>query len=73
MSDTNDMIFSMNELIAIYTALESQIDECQEFLSDINLAIADKVRINHAMQYSKSAIERLNTIFKENGVNPYNN
>ena len=73
MCDTNDMIFSMNELIAIYTALESQIDECQEFLSDINLAISDKVRINQAMQYSKSAIERLNTIFKENGVNPYNN
>lgn len=73
MQNTNNMIFSINELIAIYTALNSQIDDCNEFLSDPNLSIGEKVQINHALQYSESAINRLNAIFKEQGVSPIQN
>ena len=32
MSDAEKMIFSANELIAISTALQAQIEDCQEYL-----------------------------------------
>lgn len=70
MSTVNQMVFTSNELIAISTALESQIEDCQEFLKVPNLTIAQKVQINQVIQHSKSAAKRLDAIFKENGINP---
>lgn len=70
MSDTEKMIFSANELIAISTALQAQIEDCQEYLKDPKLTFADKAQLNQVIQYSKSAAARLDTIFKENGINP---
>lgn len=73
MSDTGNMIFSMNELVAISTALESQIEDCQEFLADPNLTLDANVQLNQVIQHSKSAAARLDAIFKENGVDPRKN
>lgn len=70
MSDTGKMTFSANELIAISTALQAQIEDCQEYLKDPKLTFADKAQFNQVIQYSKSAAARLDTIFKENGINP---
>lgn len=69
----SDMTFTMNELLAISTALDAQIEDCQEFLSNPNLALGEKVQLNKVIQYSKSASARLDSIFKENDVNPNKN
>ncbi len=73
MSDTENITFSMNELVAISTALESQIEECQEYLTNPNLALDSKIQLNQVIQHSKSAAARLDAIFKKNGFNPYKN
>lgn len=73
MSDTGEMIFSINELVTISTALQSQIEDCLEYLTDSDLTIADKVRLSNVIQYSKSASARINTIFKELDFNPEKN
>lgn len=73
MSDTGEMIFSINELVAISTALQSQIEDCLEYLTDSNLTIADKAQLSNVIQYSKSASARINTIFKELNFNPEKN
>lgn len=73
MIDTGDIIFSMNELVAISNALESQIEDCQEYLTDPNLTLDARMKLNQVIQYSKSAAARLDTIFKENDKNPHEN
>ena len=70
MSTVNQMVFTSNELIAISTALESQIEDCQEFLTAPDLTIAQKVQINQVIQHSKSAAKQLDAIFKDSGINP---
>lgn len=70
MSDTGKMIFSVNELIAISTALQAQIEDCQEYLKSPELTFADKAQLSQVIQHSESAIARLDSIFKENGINP---
>lgn len=73
MPDIGNMVFSVNELVAISTALESQIEDCQEFLSDPTLTLDAKAQLNQVIQHSKSAAARLDAIFKENGVDPRKN
>lgn len=70
MADIENVIFSVNELVAISTALQAQIEDCQEFLSDPKLTIADKAQLNQVIQHSRSAVARLDVIFKENGITP---
>ena len=69
MADTNDMIFSMNELVAIYNALESQIEDCQNFLTSPVFTIPERKQINQVVNHSKSALARLDIIFKEKNYN----
>lgn len=73
MSNSENMIFSMNELVAISTALESQIEDCQEYLADPNLAPDAKMQLVQVIQHSKSAAARLDAIFKSNNFNPHKN
>lgn len=73
MADTNDMIFSMNELVAIYNALESQIEDCQNFLTSPEFTIPERKQINQVVNHSKSALARLDIIFKEKNYNPHKN
>ena len=68
-----DIIFTMNELVAISSALESQIEDCQKFLSDLNLSSEEKKQVTKSLEYSKSAASRLDLIFKENNFNPKKN
>lgn len=70
MSDTENMTFSINELLVISTALEAQIEDCQEFLTSPNITLDEKVQLNQVIQHSKSAASRLDAIFKENDINP---
>lgn len=73
MADTNNMIFSMNELVAIYNALESQIENCQSFLTSPEFTIPERKQINQVINHSKSALARLDVIFKEKNYNPHKN
>ena len=71
MSDTKDMIFSANELVAISIALESQIEDCEKYLSDPSFTIAEKNNINQVMQHSKSAAARLDKILEKNNIKSF--
>ena len=73
MSESGDMVFSVNGLVAISCALESQIEECEDYLTDPTLTLDVKVHLNQLIQHSKSATARLNSIFKEIGINPRKN
>lgn len=73
MTNENQMIFEVNELIAIHTALQTQIEDCEDFLKDKSLHKNAKLQIAKSLEYSKSALSRLNTIFAENGINPSKN
>lgn len=70
MADENQMIFEVNELIAIYSALQAQIEDCEDFMKDKSLHKNAKNQIAKTLEYSKSALARLNTIFTENNINP---
>ncbi len=73
MKDTSETTFSINELIVVHSALEAQIDDCEDFLSDATLSIQQKDKIAQTLQYSKSALQRLNAIFTAQNINPYTN
>ena len=71
MSETGQMTFTMNELMVISSALEAQIDDCQEFLTVPNLSIEEKVKLNQVIQHSKSAAARLDAILEEININDF--
>ena len=73
MSNTGKMTFSSNELVAIHSALEAQLEDVKKLLADHDLTIDERVQLSKVIQYSSSAIERLNIIFKENNINPNRN
>ena len=73
MSEIKNMTFSMNELVAIYSSLESQIEDCEEYLANPDFPLNLKTQINDTLRYSKSARSRLDNIFKEHHFNPYKN
>lgn len=68
MGNTNDTVFTVNELIAMSAALENQIEDCQDLLSDPSLALVAKTKIQQTLRYSNPALSRLNAIFRENNV-----
>lgn len=70
MFDENQMTFEVNELIAIHSALQSQIEDCEDFMKDKSLHKNAKNQIAKTLAYSKSALVRLNTIFAENNITP---
>ena len=65
--------FELNELIAIYNALETQIDDCKDYLKTMNLSLPEKIKIQQAINFSQSAYDKLNVIFTENDIKPYEN
>ena len=67
---TKNSEFMMNELAAIYTALESQIEDCESFLSDSSVPLSEKRSVMDSLKYSKSALQKLDAIFSENSCNP---
>lgn len=62
--------FLMNELAAIYTALESQIEDCESFLSDSSIPLTEKRAVMDSLKYSKSALKKLDAFFSENSHSP---
>ncbi len=68
MSDTGETMFQVNELIAIHSALQTQIEDCEEYLKDSSISIDNKPQIAESLKYSKSALARLHTIFSELGI-----
>lgn len=70
MNNEGQMIFEVNELVAIHAALQSQIEDCEDFLSDKTLHKSAKLQISQSLKYSKSALSRLEAIFAENNINP---
>lgn len=44
MSSTKNATFTMNELVAISAALDSQIEYCQDFLSDPDFSMDEKAQ-----------------------------
>ena len=70
MSDTGQKMFEVNELIAIHSALQSQIEECEDFLNDPSIRMDYKPQLAKSLKYSKSALTRLDSIFSELGINP---
>lgn len=70
MSDIGETMFPVNELIVIHSALQTQIEDCQEYLMDSSISINTKPQIAESLKYSKSALDRLNTIFSELGIDP---
>lgn len=67
---TKNSEFLMNELAAIYTALESQVEDCESFLSDSSIPLSEKRSVMDSLKYSKSALQKLDAIFSENSCNP---
>ena len=70
---TSSTTFTMNELSAIHCALIAQVEECEEFLSEPELPMEHRVQLTTIIKHSKSALSRLDIIFKENGFNPEKN
>lgn len=73
MPKTGNMLFSLHELLAIHLALKIQIDYCDEALNDPALSSMDKAQFRKALHNSTSAIAKIETIFKENKIDIYNN
>lgn len=67
---TKNSEFLMNELSAIYTALESQIEDCEFFLSDSSIPLSEKRAVMDSLKYSKSALKKLDAIFSANPLSP---
>lgn len=70
MSDTGHKMFTVNELIAIHSALQSQVENCEDFLNDPSIRIDYKPQLAKSLKYSKSALDRLKSIFAELGIDP---
>lgn len=70
MSSTKNATFTMNELVAISAALDSQIEDCQDFLSDPDFSMDEKASIAQTLHHSKTAALKLETIFRDNHFNP---
>jgi hypothetical protein len=70
MSRSEDLIFSAQELVAISVALQNQIEDCLDYLSNPGLTIAEKTKLNQAVQVSRSAASRLDKILKSNNIDP---
>ena len=60
---TKNSEFLMNELAAIYTALESQIEDCESFLSDSSVSLPEKRSVMDSLKYSKSALKKNSMLF----------
>ena len=73
MRNTGKMIFSINELVAIYSALESQIETCHDLLDNYDVELDETVQLAKVIQHSETALITLNEIFKENNINPHKN
>lgn len=73
MADKNSTVFTMNELVAIHAALESQIKDCEKYLTDSSLTIDAKLQLMQTLTHSKSALSRLDIIFDSHGYCPTNN
>ncbi len=67
---TKNSEFLMNELAAIYTALESQIEDCESFLSDSSVSLSEKRSVMDSLKYSKSALQKLDAIFSADSLSP---
>lgn len=64
------MLFSTDELKAIHSALELQIDYCNEALKDPDFDSIEKAAFSDLLHGSVSAITKLNAIFKEIEIDP---
>lgn len=73
MQDNEHVRFSSNELVAIHSALEAQIEDCHDLIANYDLSLPEKIQINKAIQYSESALERLNAVFEKRNFNPHKN
>ena len=73
MENFDSTLFSINELIAMSQAIDNQIEDCQEYLSDPNVIIEYKVQLSQVLEHSKTASAKLNKIFKDNNINPSKN
>lgn len=65
--------FELNELIAIHSALEIQIDDSKDYLKTMNLSLPEKIKLQQVINYSQSAYDKLNAIFELNNINPIEN
>ena len=70
MKNFDSTLFSINELIAISQAIDNQIEDCQEYLSDPDVIIEYKVQLAQVLEHSKTASAKLHNIFKDNNINP---
>lgn len=70
MTDEKQTIFSGNELIAIQGALQSQIEDCETLLKDSSIPQNTKPQITTILEYSKSALARIDTLLSGSSINP---
>ena len=70
MTDEKQTIFSTNELIAIQGALQSQIEDCKGLLKDSSIPQNTKPQITTILEYSKSALVRIDTLLSGPSINP---
>lgn len=65
--------FSMYELVAMYTALDSQIEEITLLLNSPKTPFEYRGKLNDSLRYSKSAYQKLDKIFESENYSPYQN
>ena len=51
--------FSANEAMAMQSALENQISDCELYLKEYPLSVAERQQIMNTIKYSKSALQKL--------------
>ena len=68
-----DIEFSINELIAIYGALEDQAESVTDLMSDPNIPINEKTQLNNVLKHNRSAFARLSAVLQSEGHSPYKN
>jgi hypothetical protein len=70
MASKNNVVFSVNELIAISTSLESQIEEVEDLLHDSSFSLDEKKEFMQMLKFSRSASSKVESILSENHVPP---
>ena len=59
-----DLQFSGNELLVMISALEEQIDFLEAVVSDRHVNLVDKIESQKALDYSRSALEKLHSFLR---------
>lgn len=65
MSKKGRSAISRNELVAIEIALESQIDDCEDYLSDPGVDFLAKPKLQETLRWSRSALSKIQLILED--------